>query len=52
MKMVQSGWFIGELIHDVGEPLLKAGVERLKRKVKRTVKDTIEEIAKNAPLIA
>ena len=42
MKMAQSGWFIGELIHGVGEPLLKVGVERLKIKIKRTIKDTIK----------
>lgn len=51
-KIVQSGGFIGELIHGVGQAFFKAGVEVFKRKVKGAIKDTVKEIAKNTLLIA
>lgn len=51
-KIVQSGGFIGELIHGVGQAFFKAGVEVFKRKVKGAIKNTVKEIAKNTLLIA
>ena len=35
-KMIQSGGIIGKLIHGVGETLLRAGVEGIKRRVKKS----------------
>ena len=35
-KMIQSGGIIGKLIHGAGETLLRAGVEGIKRRVKKS----------------
>ena len=53
-KLNYLRWYSQEnlLINGVGETMLRAVVEGLKRGMKVLSKDTVKRVAKNAPLIA